>query len=36
MFNSDTYVQRQQELLKKVNSGIILLPKNEKQTYAER
>lgn len=29
MFNSETYVQRQQELLKKVNSGIILLPGNE-------
>ena len=29
MFNSETYIQRQQELLKKVNSGIILLPGNE-------
>jgi len=29
MFNSETYKQRQQELLKKVNSGIILLPGNE-------
>jgi len=29
MFNIDTYVQRQKELLKKVNSGIILLPGNE-------
>jgi Xaa-Pro aminopeptidase len=29
MFNRETYVQRQQELLKKVNSGIILLPGNE-------
>ena len=29
MFNSETYVQRQKELLKKVNSGIILLPGNE-------
>ena len=29
MFSSETYVQRQQELLKKVNSGIILLSGNE-------
>lgn len=29
MFSSNTYVQRQQELLKKVKSGIILLPGNE-------
>ena len=29
MFNSETYIQRQQELFKKVNSGIILLPGNE-------
>ena len=29
MFNRETYKQRQQELLKKVNSGIILLPGNE-------
>ncbi len=28
MFKRDTYLQRQQELLKKVNSGIILLPGN--------
>lgn len=29
MFSSNTYAQRQQELLKKVKSGIILLPGNE-------
>jgi len=29
MFNSETYIERQQELLKKVNSGIILLPGND-------
>ena len=29
MFSSETYVKRRQELLNKVNSGIILLPGNE-------
>lgn len=29
MFNNQTYRQRQQELLRKVNAGIILLPGNE-------
>ena len=29
MFNRETYIHRQQELLTKVNSGIILLPGNE-------
>jgi len=29
MFKSETYIQRQKELLKKVNSGIIVLPGNE-------
>jgi len=29
MFSSETYAKRQQELLNKVNSGIILLPGNE-------
>jgi len=37
MFNSETYIQRQKGLLKKVNSGIIVLPGNEESpmNYAD-